>query len=254
MYISQVTCSDPREDTPVDKLIAFMKEFPEVEIAIQASESKMGPGKPRRAWFDELLRAVRNYPLRLNLAMHVNMEYCRHMCQGFVHDDLVPWFFAWRPDDKAPVIKRWQINYIGSKCLLSERGIDELLYKYSTGREFIIQHDSSPIANKFLSRLQRLARLENPNAFSVLYDGSAGTGKLPAQWNAPYMNYKTGYSGGLGPENISAQLDKISAVVDCNKIIWIDAESSLKTPGTKTFDIARAREYVLAARQWGKQH
>ncbi len=247
MNISTIVCSDPREDTPVDKLVAFMNEFPDVEIGVQASGFKIGPGTARRAWFDELLRAVRNNPRRLNLAMHVNMEYCAHMCRGLIHDDLAQWFFAVRPDDNMPIIKRWQINYSENKCSINPYSLMDMLNTYSD-YEFIMQHDSTPASNMVLDRLKGIRA---SNKFSVLYNASVASGS-PVQWRAPYARYKTGYSGGLGPENIAGQLDNIAAVAG-RRIIWVDANDTLKTPGTDTFDIARAREYVLATRQWLKQ-
>lgn len=248
MKISTITCSDPREDTSVDKLIEFMNEFSDVEIAVQASEAKIGMGTPRRVWFDELLHAVRNNPRRLNLAMHVNMEYCEKFSNGEIPADLAPWFFAVRSDDMQPVIKRWQINYSGSKCSINPYRVMDMMGKY-LDHEFIMQHNSTNASNMVLQRLQKIGTWIK---FSVLYDASGGAGKLPTQWHAPYAHYKTGYSGGLGAENIAMQLDNIATVAG-DRIVWIDAEGKLKIPGTKTFDIARAREYVLAANQWIKK-
>ncbi len=249
MKISTITCSDPREDTPIDKLVAFMNEFPDVEIAVQASKSKIGLGTPRNTWFNELLRAVRNNPRRLNLAMHINMEYCQKMCRGEIPDVLLPWFLARRADDNMPVIKRWQINYSGNKCSFNLYDFANMLHAYSN-HEFIMQNDSTPTNNKVLQLLQE--RIIPGDKFSVLYDASNGAGKSPDVWRAPYARIKTGYSGGLRPENIATELDKIAAVAG-RRIIWVDAEGGLKKPGTKTFDIARAREYVSAIHQWGNQ-
>lgn len=246
MKIDTITCSDPREDTPVEKLVAFMNEFPNVEVAVQASPYKIGPGTARRAWFERLLHLVRNNPVPLKLAMHVNLGYCDDMCRGAVPYDMVQWFCARREDD-ALVIRRWQLNYSGSMThLISPRRVAGMINMF-TGNDFIMQHNGWPQSCMLLQEMNGL------NAkFSVLYDASSGNGKSPEQWLPPYQGHNTGYSGGLRPENVTDELHKIAAVA-CDAHIWIDAEGGLKTPGTKTFDFDRARAYVNAANNWNKQ-
>ena len=56
-----------------------------------------------------------------------------------------------------------------------------------------------------------------------------------------------GYAGGLGPDNIVDNLDKINVVANINTI-WVDAEGKLKTD--KKFDVALAKRYVLNVKDW----
>lgn len=246
MKLEMITCSDPREDTSPEKLVAFMNEFPNVEVAVQATPSKIAPGLPRRAWFEQLLPLVRNNPRPLNLAMHVNMEYCNDMCCGNIPDDIAHWFGARRADG-APVIRRWQLNGAGSHTrFFDDYAVAKMIHD-NRKREFIMQYNGGA---------RTLSRIENLQCHGVwvpvLYDASGGNGILPDVYSKPFKFHKTGYSGGLSPENITGQLDKIAAVAGYAHI-WIDAEGGLKIPGTKTFDIDRAREYVRAANSWNKK-
>ena len=245
MQISTITASDPREDTPVDKLVEFMNEYPDVEVAVQATPSKIAPGMPRNKWFAELFSAVRNNPRPLNLAMHVNMAYCDRMCMGRIPDDLADWFLASRMDGR-PVIGRWQINFSGSNTGFLDYYSMAVMMSRFANREFIMQNDSSKSSEAHLARLGRHVA---GATFSVLYDASSGNGVTPGHWAAPYPQRRTGYSGGLRPENIATQLDKIAAVAG-DESVWIDAEGGLKNPGTKTFDLSRVRAYVAAVNKW----
>lgn len=243
MNIQTITCSDPREDTPVSALVGFMNEYPDVEVAVQATPSKMARGTKRAVWFDELISAVRNNPRALNLALHVNMEWCDKMCLGDIPDQLYDYFGALRSDG-ASVIRRWQLNYSGSKTArfdaLSMAG---MMIRYPD-REFILQYDGT---QKNMSRILELDGFYKH--FSVLYDASGGNGIMPTYYDAPVLGHKTGYSGGLRAANVAGALDKI-AIAARRATIWIDAEGGLKKPGTKTFDIGAAREYVNAVYDW----
>ena len=177
--------------------------------------------------------------------MHVNSDYCRQMCLGNVPVELGDWMAALR-EDGTPVIGRWQINFSGCKDVVFDYANLVQVIKNFADREFIMQYDSSVLNGAHLMRLR--ANMTIPT-FSVLYDRSGGNGISPDQWPHPYPGINTGYSGGLRPENISDQLNKIADVAG-NATIWIDAEGGLKTPGTKSFDFARARAYVNSANKW----
>lgn len=246
MKIDLITCSDPREDTPPEKLVAFMNEFPNVEIGIQASTKQIGPGTARRAWFEKLMPMVRNNPRRLRMAMHVNLDYSDQMCRGMIPNDMAEWFNARRADGR-PVIGRIQINGGGSIYRSFRDNDVAKMIGQNADREFIIQYDGG---TRTLLRIEYLwchrAR------FAILHDASGGNGISPEKWSAPFVFNRTGYSGGLRPENVTDELRKIAAVAGYADI-WIDAEGGLKTPGTKTFDIDRAREYVRAANNWNRR-
>ena len=84
--------------------------------------------------------------------------------------------------------------------------------------------------------------------FSLLYDASGGNGISPDSWKKPvYSEHDMGYAGGLGPDNITDNLEMIKSVARFDSV-WIDAEGKLKTDNK--FDVARAQQYVLNAKTW----
>lgn len=243
MQLRYITCSDPREDTPVEEILRLSQIAPNVEIAVQAHPSKMSFDMPRRKWFESLLKESLTMPTAPNIAVHLNLDWCDKFCQGVLDPNLLDLFFLFRADG-MPAIRRWQINIHGSKTKLFKRDNIAKLLLNSHNREFIFQYG----ANEY----HRMQRLDKTIAnFSVLYDTSGGTGKLTKNWRAPlFETHPQGYAGGLSPENVYENLDKIAKVAGDRTDIWIDAEGKLKTPGTKTFDINRAKQYINTAIGW----
>ncbi len=148
-------------------------------------------------------------------------------------------------DNGKPVIGRVQININGGKDSFRfyTNKVADIIRAYPN-IEFIFQYTAK--------QKRRLGKLDHTDVpFSMLFDASGGCGKLPKQWHAPInSNHKMGYSGGLGPDNISENLDKINMVVPANSNIWIDAEGKLKNPDIKQFDIARAERYIENTLNW----
>ena len=54
----------------------------------------------------------------------------------------------------------------------------------------------------------------------------------------------------ISPENVIQNLDKIATVAGDRTDIWIDAEGKLMKPGTRMFDLNRAKQYINAAIRW----
>jgi hypothetical protein len=80
------------------------------------------------------------------------------------------------------------------------------------------------------SRSAQLHRQDGKPLIDVLFDDSCGMGKLSAKYRPPvFPGLIHGHAGGLSPENIQAELTKMSvAQADTDAVIWIDAESSLR--------------------------
>lgn len=54
-----------------------------------------------------------------------------------------------------------------------------------------------------------------------LFDTSSGFGILPEKWPELLPELYCGYAGGLGPDNLQEQLEKIESVIGDNEI-WVD--------------------------------
>ena len=245
MYIRYITCSDPREFNDIHQIVELGKISPRVEIAVQAHPSKMSCGMQRNLWFRELLSYIICYKYDINLAVHVNREWCDEICRkGIIPSDLTD-FFDPRLNNKVtkkPLVKRWQLNMPKETAdNVNVRALKKL-FDLCPDKEFILQYNTNTQS--------AIASLYSAGArFSVLYDASGGQGILPTSWSAPvYKSVSQGYSGGLSPENILSNLDKISSVVPAHHAVWIDAEGKLKT--NNMFDVARARQYILNTENW----
>jgi hypothetical protein len=81
-----------------------------------------------------------------------------------------------------------------------------------------------------------------------LFDLSGGTGKLPARWPTPKKVFSAiGYSGGLSPDNLRAQLPLIAAAAGPANY-WVDMESGVRT-GDR-FDLERVRACLEIAEEF----
>lgn len=101
----------------------------------------------------------------------------------------------------------------------------------------ITQHNAT---NPLLYHLDR----EN---HSLLFDESGGRGQAPAGgWQrAPIPDKAFGYAGGLGPENIQAEAEKIGQLA--NPGWWVDMEGRLRSPDD-WFDVDKARDVLILCR------
>ena len=242
MNIEKITCSDMREYNEIDDIINLGKRYPMAEFAIQAHPSKFSAYMPRYIWFNTLMHAARVN--NVNLAMHVNAEWRTEICRGNIPYEIKR-MWDMRRNNGKPLVGRVQVNINGGKDSFRfwANKVADIIRAYPD-IEFIFQYTQK--------QNTRLEKLDKTGAtFSMLFDASGGQGKLPKKWRAPVMdNHKMGYSGGLSPENIAENLDKINLVVPANTNIWIDAEGKLKDPDTKQFDPVRAELYIQNALRW----
>lgn len=246
MILEKITCSDMREYNEIDDIINLGKRYPMSEFAIQAHPSKFSGWMPRYVWFETLMHASRVNDI--NLAMHVNAEWRTKICRGNIPYEIKR-MWDMRRDNGKPVIGRIQININGGKDSFRFYAdkVADIIRAYPD-IEFIFQYTP-----KQKNRIHALNKTGEP--FSLLYDASGGRGISPDEWQAPIIeNHKMGYSGGMAPENVAENLDKINLVVPAGDIVWIDAEGKLKDLDTKQFDPVRAEMYIQNALHWMEKH
>ena len=244
MNLRYITCSDPREFNDIHDIVNLAKTSPRAEIAVQAHPSKMLRGMPRNEWFRELVQYVICDKHDINLAVHVNREWCDEICRTGKMPGELREFFDLYQSGRKPVIKRWQLNIPADTAKKTDFFALACLIGNNADRDFILQYNANTkhIANQLF--------YHTPVMFSLLYDASGGRGISPNGWqDALFPKIPQGYSGGLSPENVKANLSKISAALEYPRDdIWIDAEGKLKTDDK--FDINRARQYILNAEKW----
>lgn len=248
MKLRYVTCSDPREHNSI-KSIIDLGHLQHAEIAVQCHPSKMSDGMPRNIWFNELLYSV-NQLFRFNLAIHINAEWANDICvNGKIPDTVLKWIQIEKSYNN-PLIKRIQLNMpeVTARNINADK-LAKIIHDFKK-TEFIFQYN---IRTK--SAIEKMHITGVP--FSILFDASGGNGVSPERWEEPpYDNHPTGYSGGLGPENVIRNINAINKIVAPETEIWIDAEGKLKTPtlfnAKPMFDTEIAKQYIRRANMWHK--
>ena len=263
MKLRYITCSDPREHNKISDIVELAK-LPNAEIAVQCHHSKMSAGMPRNVWFNDLLRVARD-EVDMNLAIHINMEWADYICaKGVIPDIILNWMKLEKSHNK-PLIKRIQLNMPKTTAEnINMDGIIEI-FDYFHDREFIFQYkkDNIPAIRKLHRAVKKINkyRLKDQRLnFSLLFDESGGCGQPPKEWRKPVYKTKVhpmGYSGGMSPDNVIENLNKINAVVPEHRDIWIDAEGKLKSQtvfnAKALFDVELAKGYVRRANAWQKR-
>ena len=249
MKLRYITCSDPREHNTLNEIVELAK-LPHAEIAVQCHPSKMSAGMPRNVWFNNLLTVARN-ERNMNLAIHINMEWADSICaKGVIPDIILNWMQITRLFNK-PIIKRVQLNMPWATAInINPDAVAQIIHDFPK-HEFIFQYNKNT--------KDAIEKLHQTGAkFSLLFDASGGKGIAPSAWQKPvYETHPMGYSGGISPENVVDNLEKINCLVPEKQKIWIDAEGKLKS-GEKTetekpkFDVELAKLYVTRANNWQK--
>ena len=260
MNLKYITCSDPREFNDIHDIVKLAKTSPRAEIAIQMHPSKASPGMPRYEWAIELVKKVQHdqyydYMMglstiqdRLNLAIHINNEWAAQICRtGRIPEELHPLLvMRYRGGlDMRPIVRRIQINV--PPAAAHDASVIDMAHMMDVNRDyrFIVQYNAKTA--DLVGRLNQVGA-----KFSPLYDASGGRGLSPDSWQKPVFDTRMqGYSGGISPENVAENLNKISSVVSADHDVWIDAEGKLKTDDR--FDIMRARQYIINAENWLKK-
>jgi len=249
MNLRYITCSDPREHNRISDIVDLAK-MPHAEIAVQCHPSKMSDGMPRNVWFQKLLKQFRDIQ-KLHLAIHINKEWADVICcAGKFPDVLLEWIKL-RDCANRPVIQRIQINMPDFAVQnIQPDKVAQIINDFHR-REFIFQYNDR--TKDAIEKIHRTGA-----KFSLLFDASGGNGIQPQTWQKPiYATHKTGYSGGISPDNVIHNLRQINTIVSPDADIWIDAEKRLTSNNLfdekNKFDVDLAKLYVKRANDWSKQ-
>ncbi|MBR4624105.1 MAG: hypothetical protein IKO56_01045 [Alphaproteobacteria bacterium] len=249
MKLRYITCSDPREHNSI-KSIIDLAHLPHAEVAVQCHPSKMSKGMPRNVWFNDLLYVV-NQGSRISLAIHINQEWANDICAGAKIPNIVLDWIKLEKSHNKPLIKRIQLNMPKTTAAnIDTDGLAKIIHDFPH-HEFIFQYNDNTKS--------AIEKMHNTGAkFSLLFDASGGNGIAPKAWQKPiYETHPMGYSGGMSPDNVIENLNKINAVVPEHRDIWIDAEGKLKSQTMFSekalFDTELAKGYVRRANAWQKK-
>lgn len=152
--------------------------------------------------------------LELSAAMHDDFTYpiSMHVCGAWARglmDEVAGWGEL---PELANYVGRMQVNGQATdfKCQLPSwpSSTLQLIFQYPRGHEAMTA-----------------ARSRNYDA-AILFDRSGGNGILPDAWPEPLPGIYCGYAGGLGPDNVAAEVGKIQRI--CSEPFWIDMEGRMR--------------------------
>ena len=208
MKCETVTITGADDSTDMATLVAWSKRIPFVEWGILVSATQEGSARfPSRPWIKEFSEA----------AHHNGLKVSAHLCGRWVRQLLLG-ELDWRAVPMGVrVAHRIQIYTLAVLHAVSP-GLFSNLSELGK-KQFIFQSDGVNANHA-------------PNLIgagidaALLFDTSGGEGILPASWPAQHRNVPCGYAGGLGPDNVVEQLDKIEAVT--TRPYWIDMERRVR--------------------------
>jgi phosphoribosylanthranilate isomerase len=229
MKIKTVTITGADNSIDPAALVELSQEFPYVEWGFLLSRSREGTKRyTDNAWLEQLVDVGKG----LKLSGHLCGTYVKEVIKG---NDSFPY------QEVFHRLNRVQLNFKGIKGLDAQpsHGFFELLRKWN--KEVIFQITGE---NGHLFHMADVRGIK----ISLLFDASGGEGRTPASWPVPQKGVFCGYAGGLGPENLRLQLQKIAEAAS-NAEIWIDAESGLRS-GDDVFDVEKVRAFLKIAKEW----
>jgi hypothetical protein len=169
----------------------------------------------------------------MNLSTHVCGRWVRQMFTGELNWLDLP--------DIIQICQRVQINthaepHVSTTGLIkSLDGCNSIASHTTTPKEFIFQWDG---VNNHLTFAAHAYALK----VAALFDTSGGAGVLPGEWPAPANEFWCGYAGGISPDNVVAQIEKIEQV--CAKPYWIDMERRVRTDDDSRLDMGKVRRVL----------
>lgn len=219
MNLKTVTITGADDSIPPEDLVSIQEKYPFVEWGILLSQKQMGnkrfPSLKWLKWLNEL------YDIN-------DLKLSGHLCGKFVRDlalgnntfkDMYP--ELWN------IFDRIQLNFHAEFTPYNDKFIDIIAKEKE--KKFIIQMDG--VNNVMLHEL-----LYFGGNVQALFDVSGGTGVVPAVWPKPISGVFCGYAGGLGPNNLAEQLEKINELVG-EASIWVDMETKVRSNDDKLFDL-----------------
>lgn len=236
MKLDRVTITGADDSVHPGKLAFLSMRFPFVEWGILMSKSQEGgPRFPSHHWISNLQQHAAFNP-EMKLSLHLCGSWLRHMLMG--RPEL--------PHNRRLGFQRMQLNFHGGNLVYD---LGQFISSLSVAgpKEFIFQVDGN-MGQQLMADITG----EGCQVFSMvpLFDLSHGNGICPDGWPVPF-DEKTyhGYAGGLGPDNLAEQIQKIAAQAgDCR--VWIDMETKCRSNNDELFDLEKVEQCLTIAERF----
>lgn len=213
----------------LDKMIEISAEFPFVEwgILIGSGSSCSRERFPSASLFAKLAgRRSQFEAMKINLSLHLCGDVLRSMMDfgRLLLPTFVPWGMFQRVQLNwhgfgVPAVK-WRnvIEALGELGRVMPGKFSEAIFQLDGVNDYLFESFDPEGQPGFVRPV-----------LSGLFDRSHGAGVTPDKWPAPFENQTwCGFAGGLGPGNITEELERIAAVAG-ERPFWVDMETRLFT-------------------------
>lgn len=245
MMLSKITLAGADEATDIKSLVALCKNFTLSEIAIHVSEKNAGFNSDGYWWLREFF-LFDLYGEDCNVALHVNDIWAENFSNGDISPELET-FLGMRYQDETPFIKRVQLNIpaiINPQSKLQT--LVNVIQRFLDIR-FVFSYNEA--SKDFIQKLYATGA-----TFDCLFNASFGKGILPEKRPSPMIDtIYHGYAGGLSPENVTSELDKIKKQLTPTASFYIDAKSNLQDDDGH-FSIDKSILFLKKATTWAHQN
>lgn len=242
MKLRCITCSGANEHLDVRDLLLSFGGKPFVELGIQVCDAKGGVNTERYFWLYNLYEAIKSSRYLFNVALHLNKDWVERFCEMDFPSELVS-FLTLKTGANDYFIKRVQLNFkVGRE---KSPNVEKLIkaMTYFPNQRFILSYNESNA--EIIEQVYKSGVV-----FDCLFDNSFGEGIVPNKRPTPvFSGVLHGYAGGLSPENVRDELDKLSAILPEDEIIFIDAEGKLKDDNG-IFSLSKAQSFFQNASKY----
>lgn len=228
MFLDRVTITGADDSIDPLDLIPISLKYPFVEWGILLSKKRQhekAPRFPSRIWINDLAQRANEH--KFGLSAHLCGRWVRELVgKGELYMlKECPGLFG--------IFRRFQLNFHGEPHEFSKEFFQTLAVL--NWKEFIFQQDG--LNDNFFRDAWAVYGLKN--AFP-LYDVSGGTGISPDRWPPAYKGVYQGYAGGLGPDNLEAEIKRIEKAAGDERV-WIDMETKVRSDDDKQFDLDKVQ-------------
>lgn len=233
--LNKVTISGADDQVAYQDMEALSNEFPFMEWGILlSSRAKGSPKYPSIEWMAKL--SQRKYDPNFKISGHVCGKWVKDIAEG-------QWTLVRELMDFFDMFERLQFNFGPATFPLVDsepfiKGLKNADRQLT--RQYILQlpDTTHELVNQCV----------NAGLDAVPFcDCSCGVGVLPEKWKEAKHPY-TGYAGGLSPDNLTENLEKIEQVCGPGPI-WIDVETNVRNDKNE-LDIGLVRRFLETAKPW----
>jgi hypothetical protein len=224
--ITKFTITGADDSINVESLFELSQKFPFVEWGILLSARSMGGNRfPSKKWIDDLRIAKSLFKHDIALSGHLCGKWVTELLKGNLSAKRELGEPIW------DMFKRIQINTHAILHEVEPSAFDQMALEQ---QEFIFQYDG-------MNNDLHLAAKDHQVKHSCLFDLSHGVGLLPSSWPNLLEDTSCGYAGGLSPENLREQIEKIEEKAG-SKEVWIDMETHVRSDHDMLFDLEKVEK------------